>query len=80
MFVNRYRHVSRLFGTAVEIAIVLWQKVDVVKDVARIVGLFTRLSVTDVHQHRSVEPRRQSLQRTARRKEDNQLGILIVIY
>ena len=61
MFVNRRGHVSRLFGTAVDVAVVLWQKVDVVEDVARVVGLFTRLGVTDVHQHRSVEPRRQGL-------------------
>ena len=55
---------SRLFGAAVYVAVVLWQKVDIVEDVARVVGLFTRLSVTDVHQHRSVEPRRPSLGKT----------------
>ena len=60
-FVDSDRHVSRLVGAAVEIAVVLGQKVDVVEDVARVVGLFTRLRVADVHQHRSVEPGRQSL-------------------
>ena len=57
-FVDSGRHVSRLFRTVVDVSVVLGQKVDVVEDVARVVGLFTRLRVADVHQHRSVEPRR----------------------
>ena len=61
MSVQRSRHVSRLFRAVVDIAVVLGQKVDVVEDVARVVGLFTRLRVADVHQHRSVEPGRLSL-------------------
>ena len=62
-FVDSGRHVSRLFRTVVDVSVVLGQKVDVVEDVARVVGLFTRLRVADVHQHRSVEPGRQRLGR-----------------
>ena len=65
-FVDSDGHVSRLVGAAVDVSVVLGQKVDVVEDVARVVGLFTRLRVADVHQHRSVEPGRQSLGRSSK--------------
>ena len=69
VFVQRSRHVSRVFRTVVDVSVVLGQKVDVVEDVARVVGLFTRLRVADVHQHRSVEPRRQSLGKQRDRRQ-----------
>ena len=46
---------SRLVGAAVEVEVVLREEVDVVKYVTRVVGPFTCLGITNVHQHRSIE-------------------------
>ena len=48
-------HVSRLFGTRIQVAVVLGKKVDIVEDEAVVATQTTSLNETDVQQHRSVE-------------------------
>lgn len=54
-FIHGSWHVSGSARTVVQVTVVLWQKIDIVKDKALIIVHLKRLTETYVHQHSPVE-------------------------